>query len=64
MPLQIIPVLPYAIVAFRPRLLVAQHKLDLNLDSKVTQVPIHARANAALTGDYAIAAVYAPRPAR
>ncbi len=31
---------------------VQQHKLDVNLDSKVTEVPIHARASVALVGDY------------
>lgn len=53
---------------------VAQHKLDLNLDSKVIQVPIHARVAVALTGEFdtdasidtgavpldAIVATYAP----
>jgi translocation and assembly module TamB len=31
---------------------VAQHKLDVNLDSKVSQVSVHARGQVALTGDY------------
>lgn len=31
---------------------VAQHKLDLNLDSKVSQVSVHAHGQVALTGDY------------
>ncbi len=53
---------------------VAQHKMDVSVDSNVSQVPIHARAQVALSGDYnaeanidtgavpldAIAAAYAP----
>jgi translocation and assembly module TamB len=31
---------------------VAQHRLDLNLDSKVSQVAVHAQGQVALTGDY------------
>ena len=53
---------------------VAQRKMDLNVDSQISQVPVHARAEVALSGDYpaeanvdtgavplaAIAAAYAP----
>ena len=31
---------------------VAQHRLDLNMDSKVSQVAVHAKAQVELTGDY------------
>jgi len=58
----------------KANLRVAQHKADLNVDSSVSQVQIHARAQVALSGDYnaeanidtgavpldAVAAAYAP----
>ena len=37
---------------FKAQARVGQHRLDLNLDSKVSQVALHAQAQVALTGNY------------
>ncbi|HVN18943.1 MAG TPA: translocation/assembly module TamB domain-containing protein [Dongiaceae bacterium] len=41
-----------SIYAMKAQARVAQHKLDVNMDSEVSQVPVRAHGEVALTGDY------------